>query len=34
MQSAGSASGYLDDHPEDYGEYFAHKKELSPEDYS
>ncbi|MCE8425958.1 MAG: hypothetical protein J5U17_09310 [Candidatus Methanoperedens sp.] len=25
---------HLDDHPEDYGEYFFHKNELSPEDYS
>lgn len=25
---------HLDDHPEDYSEYFVHKNELSPEDYS
>jgi hypothetical protein len=25
---------HLDDHPEDYGEDFFHKNELSPEDYS
>jgi hypothetical protein len=25
---------HLDDHPEDYGEYFVRKNELSPEDYS
>jgi hypothetical protein len=24
---------HLDNHPEDYGKYFLHKNELSPDDY-